>query len=1168
MRLNKLFIRSGLTFATVLVAIPGVLHAETMLPDSPKVFQETSFDYPRETLLSRLQRIKQYYRIGLTFDRRKAAGTVVPPARRISAEQDIANSVNASRLFSYSKSGRLFTVYPKTNITPTSRIPRTVSISGTVPQQSKQGGTLTGIVVDKDSSPIAGAIVRITGTQKGTSTDLKGQFRIPNVPAGLFNVEVSCISYATMRVRDISVGKGQTRPLNIILEDATRDLKELVVTALGIKREEKSLGYATTALKGSELMEAKTNNWVNSLSGKVAGLSITGMGAGAIGSSRITLRGENSLNMNSNQALIVVDGVPISSRVVTPSYGSHLDADNPIDYGSHVSDINPDDIESINVLKGPAATALYGSRAAGGALIITTKRGKSGKGLNVEYNFNAGFDQVNRWPNWQYEYGEGMDTNYYSYGDSEDGIGTSGSASRGRAFGPRFNGQMYFQYNPNDPDGKPTERTPWHPYKDAYKGYFRTGTTFSHNISVSGGNERSTMRFSLGFLDNHWIVENTGFKRYNMSLSASHKVTDKLTLSTNVNYTNKTSDNLPAAGYNNQTLMYYLIIGANNNIRPEWMRQYWMSGKENLQQRRPFYQGPDNPYLVMYEALNKLRKNGVFGNVSANYKFNDHFDLTVKGSIDLSYEKRSQQRPFSMTKFPKGMYRTEDVFLFESNYDFLLSYKNQIDDWSFSTSAGGNLMKQTYDSDEMYAAQLNQPGVYQISNSLDPAVAIPARTEKAINSLYGMADVSFRDMIYVDITGRNDWSSSLPLNNNSFFYPSVNTSWILTRLLPIKFADFMKLRLSWAQVGNDTDPYQTSRYYDSIYGNGLTNPSTLYNSKLKPEITTSYEVGLESHFLGNRIIVDLTYYNNRSKNQIIATPVDPTTGYTSKLINAGLINSRGFEASLTLKPFTGKFKWTSTLVFSTNRSYVRRLAPGVTSQVMFTLNREGEVTIEAREGGRMGDIYGMGFKRSPDGQIVLTSDGVPSILDTEVKKWGNVFPDWKAGMTNVLEYHNFRFTLQMDGQKGGKVYSLTNYKNNEFGKTKITLPGREEGIVAEGVIEQSDGTYKPNTQRITARNYYSKFYARANVETNIFDASFIKIREMRLEYTFPKQILKRTFIKGLSMAIYGRDLFNINNFPAYDPETGNISAGNLVPGVELGQYPSTRTMGFNINLKF
>ncbi|HJT74003.1 MAG TPA: TonB-dependent receptor, partial [Chitinophaga sp.] len=722
---------------------------------------------------------------------------------------------------------------------------------------------------------------------------------------------------------------------------------------------------------------------------------------------------------------------------------------------------------------------------------------------------------------------------------------------------------------PDAPDGKPTERTPWVPYKDARTGFFRTGHTISNSVSIEGGSDKGNARLSFTHLKNEWIIPNTGYERMNVALSVSQKITDKFRISGKVNYTHKESDNLPAAGYNNQTLMYFLIIGTTTNVRPEWFKPYWVPGLEQVQQRRPFYAGPDNPYLGMYEMLNKMNKNGVVGNVSASYEFTDKLELMVRSGVDMAYETRSQQRPFSMTKYPRGMFRTQDVFSYETNTDALLTYKDQINnDLRYSVSAGGNLMHQSYDFDGMYADQLSQPGVYQISNSLDPAVADPQRSRKSIHSLYGMGQLSYRERIFLDVTGRNDWSSALPYTNNSFFYPSVNTSFLLDQLFRLPAAvSFAKLRLSWAQVGNDTRPYQTSKYYDGIYGNSFTNPSVLYNANLKPEITSSFEAGIDLRLFKNRLGIDVAAYTNNSRNQIIAIPLDPTSGYASKMVNAGLINSRGLEVKLTGKPVGGRsFSWNTTLTWSTNRSYVRELAEGITSQIIYAHGTD--VTVEARVGGRMGDLYGKGFQRSPDGKIIYTSTGVPAPLDPVAKKWGNAFADWKAGWLNEFTFKNFRVSLLMDGQKGGDLFSQTNHKNNEFGNTKITLPGRDGGMVGDGVVLQPDGKYAPNTVKVNARAYYENVYARSNAEMNIFDASFLKIRELRIEYALPARLAGKIGSRQVLVALYGRELFNFTDFPAFDPEGGNLNSGTLTPGVELAQFPTPRTMGVNLTFKF
>jgi TonB-linked SusC/RagA family outer membrane protein len=1006
--------------------------------------------------------------------------------------------------------------------------------------------------------------ILVKNTQTGTTTSAEGQYQLPVTdPAAILTF--SAIGFVT---QDVAVNKRST--IDLALAEDTKTLNEVIVTALGIKREEKSLGFAAQTVNENAVKDAKSNNWVNTLSGKVAGLNIQGAGAGPMGSSRITLRGESSLNLDNNQALIVVDGVPVSSKITGTGYSSYLSADSPVDYGSSLSDINPDDIEKITVLKGPGATALYGSRAAGGAIIIVTKSGvREDRGIGVTINSNFSVEQINRWPDYQFEYGEGRANAYFSYLASADGPNTATTVAAGRAWGPKFDGQSYFQFNPDVPDGRPTERTPWVANKDYISGFFQTGTTFSNSISVEGGSEKGSARLSLTHLKNTWIIPNTGFERLNAALSVSQQVSDKLKINGKVNYTNKKSDNLPIAGYNNQSLMYFAILGTAPNIRPEWFRPYWEPGLENIDQRSPFNPTPDNPYLGMYEMLNTMNKNGLIGNLSATYAISPKFDLLLRTGLDMAFEFRSQQRPFSMTRFPRGMYREQNVFSYESNSDFLFSYRDKLSPLiDVTASVGANAMRQSYDFAGIYADQLAQPGIYQISNSLDQAVADPLKTRKAINSVYATTQFAFDEKIFLDLTGRNDWSSTLPYGNNSFFYPSISSSFLLNELFALPAAiSFAKLRASWAQVGNDTRPYQTARYYDRIYGNSFTNTSTLFNADLKPEITASYEFGLDVRLFKNLVGLDVAYYDNKSRNQILAIPLDPVTGYSNAVINAGLINSRGVEVKLTARPVkTKNVTWNSTVLWSRNRSHVRELASGITNQVIY--NHGSNVSIEARVGGLMGDMYGRGFQRSPDGQVIYSSVGVPAPLDRVQKKWGNAFADWKASFSNELTIKNVRVSILLDGQKGGSMYSQTNHKNNTLGKTEVTLPGRDEGIVGVGVVKQADGTFVPNTKNVPAASYYDNYYQLANAETNIFDASFLKIRELRIEYNLPPSLLGRIGVRSTSVALFGRDLFNFTKFPGFDPEGGNLNNGTLTPGVELAQFPSARTMGMNLTLKF
>lgn len=1023
---------------------------------------------------------------------------------------------------------------------------------------------ISGVVIDKlTGETLPGVNVLVKGKNSGTATDMDGKFFLE-----LENSDVLVISFIGYETKEIKASN-QTE-LRILLAPTEQAMNEVIITALGIKREEASLGYSTQAVNARQLTDARSNNWTNSLAGKVAGLQVVGAGAGPMGSQRITLRGESSLNLNNNEALIIVDGVPINGQISGTGFGGHLGSDSPVDFGSAVSDLNQEDIESVTVLKGPAAAALYGSRAANGALIITTKGGtKNQKGIGVSFNSNISTERTGlRWPDYQYEYGEGRTDAYYSYLDSEDGRNTSTNIAAGRAWGPKFNGQMYYQYNPDHPEGIPSERTPWRAYPDYIKGYFNPGYTIINNISLDGATDKSSARISVTHLKNTWIMPNTGFERLSVSTALDHQLSDRLKISSRVNYVNKTSDNLPMAGYNNQTAMYFMIIGTTPSTDINWFKDYWKPGLEQIEQKNPFNPGPDNVYLQAYEMLNTIDKHGVIGSVSATYDFSDKFSLMLRTGLDLSNENRTQRRPYSMTKYPRGMFRQQAVFNYEINSDFLLSYKDSFGpNFNVSFNAGGNTMFNYNNFNGVYADQLAMPGLYMISNSLDQPVADPRLLRRSINSLYASGQLDYKGMLYFDVTGRNDWSSTLPLQNNSFFYPSLSTSVILDEVFRLpRMVSFAKVRLSYAQVGNDTQPYQTARYYDQIYATSFTNNATLFNADLKPEITTAYEAGLDLRLWQNKIGLDFTAYQSDSRNQILAIPLDITTGYQRILTNAGLIRSKGLEVVLSAKPLTRpNFTWNTTLNWSYNRSYVLELAEGLNNQI---IGQHSVVSLEARVGGRMGDLYGLGFQRSPDGQIIYNSAGLPAQLDPVRKNWGNAFPDWRGGVLNQVAFGKFRASILFDGQLGGNVFSMTNHKLNTLGKTKVTLPGREDGIIGDGVVDNGDGTFSPNTVKTTAQRYYNEYYKHANVETNIFDASFIKLREARIEYVVPLAFINRFGIQQASVAIYGRDLLLFTKFPSFDPEVAMLNSGAFLPGVEMTQFPSTRTLGMNLSLKF
>ncbi|HZH97145.1 MAG TPA: TonB-dependent receptor plug domain-containing protein, partial [Flavisolibacter sp.] len=648
--------------------------------------------------------------------------------------------------------------------------PLTVTVSGTV----KEAGT---------ARPVEGVSVSDASKKALAVTMPDGSFSV-SVPRGT-TLHFSAISYATQTfVADVTE-TGRT----ILLSGETTQLENVTITtALGISRQQKALGYSVQKLDSNDFTDARPNNWASALSGKVAGLSLVTAGSGPLSSTKITLRGNGSMNPDGNNALIVLDGVPMNSQGTTSgvsnAYGAGSGNDVPVDFGNGISDINPDDIESITVLKGPGATALYGSRAANGALLITTKTGSAKtRGIGVTVNSNVSFNTVLNWPDYQYEYGQGTGKalnaageKYYSYGVSADGASTSGTSS---AYGPRFNGQMYYQYDPAL-QGRGAERTLWRPYEDNIKGFWRTGSTISNNISIEGGNDKGSARASITNVRNTWIMPNTGYERTTAAVSFDYKISDRLKLASKINYTNKQSDNLPATGYNNQSISYFMIF-QNPNVDLNWYRDRWRKGQEQVEQIHPFSPFIDNPFLIAHEMTNAINTNNIVGNLSATYQVSKKFDLLVRSAISLTDEDRQQRRPFSTANYIKGFYKEQNISDYEINTDALFSYHDKIsNDITINASAGGNTRTNKYNRVDAYIDGLVIPGVFKLSNGSGLPVHTTIDRNKVVNSVYGLASLGFKNKYFIDVTGRNDWSSTLPARNNSFFYPSVNTSFVLS----------------------------------------------------------------------------------------------------------------------------------------------------------------------------------------------------------------------------------------------------------------------------------------------------------------------------------------------------------------------------------------------------
>ncbi len=1034
----------------------------------------------------------------------------------------------------------------------------------------------TGTVLDENQVPLPGATVVVKGTTNGVATDFDGNFKIEMNGDN----QVLVISYIGYIKKEFDT-TGKTSA-SISLELDSQQLDEVVVTALGIERSKKSLGYASQELKNDEVVQAREPNLLNSMSGKVAGLQITNSPTGLGGSARVSIRGDASLNINGNSPLFIVDGTPISNEIV----GSNGSGTQSVDYGNGASEINPQDIESINVLKGPAAAALYGSRAANGAIIITTKKGKSQTSkLGISFNTGVTVENILMLPDWQNEYGQGNNQQFAFVDGSGSGIADGVDES----WGPRLDtGLMIPQFDSPREDGtrggdtfisdSPIIPTPWVSNPDNTKDFFETGITKTNSIAISKSGDMGNMRLSFQNLDQEGTLPNTDLKRNTLSFTGSLNVSDKVKVNANINYVKTDSDNRPAVGYGTESIMY-LFIWYGRQLNTNNLRDYWQPGLEGRQQFNYNYNYHDNPYFTMYENTNAQDKDRIFGNVSVNYDISENWKLLLRSGRDFYRDFRVRKRAFSTQRFPFGTYQEDNVFFEESNSDFLLSYDKTFGEkFNINISGGGNQLRQKQDFTKSVAPQLINPEVYSFNNSRQAVQVSSNDYEKRINSLYGYARFAYDNVLFMDVTGRNDWSSTLPQDNNSYFYPSVTLSAVASDMFNMPaWVSFAKLRAAYAEVGNDTGAYRLRSFYQNetpFDGSTpiLTESSLIPNAELKPEITGSYEFGLDLRFFQSRMNFDLTYYDSSTKNQIINISTDIASGYSSQLINAGEVRNYGFEAIVNLVPvLTENFKWSSTFNFATNQSEVKDLGG-----VNFTLTEANGAFIQAREGGSISAIYGRGFQRVEDpnseffGQKIINNQGIPVRTDDLVYQ-GDYAPDFTLGIQNTFKYKNVDFGFLFDTRQGGIVVSRTKTIGSTSGQLKETLEGRETGIVAEGVVNTGTAdapVYVPNSVNVDARTFNNRYYERDNVEAAKYDASYTKLREVSLGYSFPKKMLDRLPISSARFSVTGRNLLLWTDNPHFDPETVGVSGGTLQPGIENMSYPSSRSFTFNLQVNF
>lgn len=1025
-----------------------------------------------------------------------------------------------------------------------------------------------GIVVDEKGSPVPGVSVNEKGTNNGTATDANGKFSIKVAGSNAVLVFRS-VGY---RTKEQVVAGGD---MQVQLAADVRSLDDVVVTALGIKRSEKALGYSIATLKSDQVSTVKEVNVVNALSGKVAGVNVRSTSSDPGGTTFVTIRGQSSF-YGDNQPLYVVDGIPIAPAVRAPKQPV---GDVVVDYGSTLSDINPDDIASITVLKGASASALYGSRAIAGVVLITTKSGAGPtKGLGVSVNSSAMFDQPWLFPKFQNEFGAG------------DRTGSDETISEA-SWGPRLDiGTQHVQWDsPLDANGDPIP-TDWVSYPNRVKDFFRTGSTFTNNIAITGNNEQGNFRLSYTNLKNEGIIPNTDLTRNTINLAAGYTLHPKIKVSTNIGYTKNSSGNRPTF---NRGSVSNIVYTTTPNVDIQKLRNYWLPGKEGLEQFTHLPGSTDNPYFVAYEFTNGYDRDRMTGNVELNIQITKELSLMGRTGMDLYAESRESKRPFGAMRNPTGAYAIETEYFREQNTDFLLNYKKQLNsDFFISVSGGANRMNRLTKATGQRTESLVIPQLYNISNAKAGTIQNSSgRSNKRVNSVYGMGEVSFRNYAFLDLTARNDWSSTLPVANNSYFYPSASLSLIVSDMLNIKsdILSFAKLRVNWAQVGGDTDPYNLANTFSFGQDWGdvkLANISTtLKNNHLKPLIATSHELGADLRFLKGRLGLDFTYYSTINRNQIMNIPITMATGYNSMYINAGKVGNKGMEIGLSATPVAGAFRWDLQVNYTRNRNKILELYPGIP---FFQLGGAEGVRFQVQEGSEMGDMYALGWATVPDGEFkgqpLLNSDGSYQQVNDYIKI-GNYNPDFMLGFSNTFTYKGFALNLLIDWRQGGQFFSYVAKNLLSDGRTQTTINGRDpqtgglawndgtnqrtDGMILDGYIEVSPGKYKKNDVITDPENYYGEYYWSFNGRST-FDASYVKLREASLTYNFSRKTLGKFPLGNLSVSLIARNLFTWTAAEqGYDPETAmTISNGSFSPGVASWGLPYTRSFGCKVGFNF
>ncbi len=1053
--------------------------------------------------------------------------------------------------------------------------------------QSLQGQNLRirGSVTDFETGDaLTGATVNQSGTTLGTITDIDGLFDLELDENEESNILISFLGYETQMFT-----LDEQKFIEIQLVPQASVLSEVMITALNLKRESKALGYAIQKIGAKEISNVKSVNFIDNLAGLAAGVNVQ-QGATGVGStSKITIRGESSFT--NNTPLIVVDGTPINNNTILNFTNEAAAGFQEVDFGNGGMEINQDDIESVSILKGPAAAALYGARAANGAIVITSKNGSSSSGQGISFNSSVFIERPFKLPVFQNKFGQGNSGQF----EFVDGLGGGVNDNITYSWGPALDagislaqfdspviladGQTVRGGDVSVHNGLPISESPFISHPDNLKNFYDTGLTTINNIAFNSGHEKGNYRISFTDLRSNSPIPGVNLFRNNLAANLNFTPTEKLSISTNINYVNARSDNRPSGGYGSENINYSLVAWGPRSMNIENLQDYWQPGFDEVQQFSFNYTFFDNPYFILFENKNSFQRDRLFGNVHAQYDIGKNLNLVVHSGMDYSDEDREYRRHFSTNRFKSGAFAEQNVFYREVNTGFLMNYSVDPGIITADFSLGGNRMDQIARTSQTEALGLAQPRIFNFSNASVPLVVNGFEAKKRINSLYGVAKFAINDLLFLDVTGRNDWSSALAtpnsVDNVSFFYPSVSLSYLLSKHIQFpSVVSFVKLRSSWAQVGNDTDPYQTTNAFMAGIPfqsqPTLSIQNTIANANLLPEQTRALEFGFDLRLFDDRFRLDATYYNALTENQIISLPVPVSSGFNQKVINGGAVRSEGIELIAGMNILnSNSLKWNTQFNFSRNVSTVEALpdeAKRITLAYTRVYDNENQtVWFQAEEGGRVGDMYGTGYLKNENGDFIIGEDG-RYIVDNTLQLLGNYNPDFVLGINNDFSFKNWTFNFLLDWRKGGELISRTLSLAAVGGQLIETEDRPESGIIADGVFNAGSNEnpqWVENSTAISPESYYRQFYDRNHEENNVYDASYLKLRQLALTYTFDRKDTNA----DISLSLIGRNLFAISEIPHFDPEQLAVQGNRFISGVEDMSYPSTRSIGLKLSVK-